>query len=242
MIKLYNNDCIKVLKDFSNNSIDLIITDAPYGVNYNKGFDDSLENVKSNIEIWIKEMYRVLKDNCHCYIFIPNKEIVLWLTEIDKYFSINNILSTRTYTNSLYTKNNFKFDNQLIVYCSKGKAKNFNKYDYFKTSESWFNDKRNKNPKEFTYKYPSFINIFSNTKANRTNLNNRHPCEKSSDFIDLLVNISSNEGDKVLDLFMGGGSVGVSCIRNNRDFIGIELNKEYYQIAENKLKGVIKND
>ena len=236
MIKLYNDDCINVLRNVKDNSVDLIITDPPYGVEFSKGFDDSLKNVKQNIEVWVSEMYRVLKNGCHCYVFIPTKQAGLWLYTIERYFTINNILSTRTYTGSVFNNNNFKFDSQLVVYCSKGKANKFNEYNYFKTSEAWFNDKRNKNPKEYTYRYPSFItDIFSNVKVNKTTMNNRHPCEKNPDFIDILVNISSNEGDTVLDMFMGGGSVGVSSKRNNRRFIGIEMNKEYYEMAKGRL-------
>ena len=236
MIKLINDDCLSALRNVEDNSIDLIITDPPYGVEFSKGFDDSLNNVKLNIKVWVSEMWRVLKNNCHCYVFIPTKQAGLWLSTLERYFTINNILSTRTYTGSVFNSNNFKFDSQLVVYCSKGKAKNFNEYNYFKTSEAWFNDKRNKNPKEYTYRYPSFISeVFSNVKVNKTTMNKRHPCEKNPDFIDILVNISSNEGDTVLDMFMGGGSVGVSSIRNKRKFIGVELNEDYYNLAKERL-------
>ena len=57
--------------------------------------------------------------------------------------------------------------------------------------------------------------------------------------MDRLVKVFTNEGDVVLDFTMGSGSTGVSCIRNNRNFIGIELNKEYYEIAEQRIQKVL---
>ena len=232
MIELYNEDCMSKIKDIDNNSIDLIITDPPYGVEYSKGFNDSKDYVKDNISNWLNEMYRVLKDGSHCYIFIPTKEAGMWLSEIEKIFTFNNILATRTYTSSVYLKNNYQFNTQLIVYCSKGIAKRLNDYDFFKTSECWFNDKRNKNPKEYTYSYPSFIKEeFSNIKTTNKNKDTRHPCEKNYKLLKFFVGVSSNVGDTILDLFMGSGSVGIACKSLDRNFIGIEKNKNYFDIA-----------
>ena len=232
MVELYNEDCMSKIKDIDNNSIDLIITDPSYGVEFSKGFDDSLENVKNNISTWLNEMYRVLKDGSHCYIFIPTKEAGMWLSEIQRKFTFNNVLATRTYTTSRYVKNNYQFNTQLIAYCSKGVAKRLNAYDFFRTSDCWLNDKRNKNPKEYTYSYPSFIKEeFSNIKTTNKNKDKRHPCEKNYKLLKFFVGVSSNVGDTVLDLFMGSGSVGIACKSLERNFIGIEKNKNYFDIA-----------
>lgn len=237
MIKIFNEDCKIGFKRLEDNSIDLIITDPPYGVGFSKGFDDSKDYVVNNITEWINNMYRVLKDNCHCYIFIPTKESGIWITEATKKFEIKNILSTKTYTTGTYLKNNFSFNNQLILYCSKGKAKNFNQVDFIKTSESWLKDKRNKNPKEYTYNYPSFLEMYSNEKGTRKSKDKgRHPCAKNSEFISNLIKISTNETETVLDCFMGCGSTGIACKKTNRKFIGFELNKEYFDIANKILK------
>lgn len=233
---IYNIDCLDGMRKLPDNSIDCIITDPPYGVEFSKGFDDSKEHILNCISSWLSEMYRLLKPNCHCYIFIPTKEVTLWLCEIEKVFQINNILATRTYTSSNYVKNNFQFNTQLVVYCSKGTAKAFNKVDFFKTSEAWFNDKRNKNPKEYTYSYPAFIqNVFGNTKAN-AQTKDRHPCEKNPELIEFLIKISTNENELVLEPFVGGASTIIACINAKRQFIGFELSEEYYHMATKRIK------
>lgn len=237
-MRTINGDCLEAIQSIKDNSIDLIITDPPYGVGFSKGFDDSTEYVEANIDNWFKQMYRVLKEGSHGYIYVPTIGIELFISTAVKYFTLKNIISGRTYTTNAHLKNNFQYNNQLILFLHKGKGRNFNNYDFIKTSQSWFEDKRNKNPKPYTYSYPAFLPdlAFANTKGNgRTD---RHPAEKNIELIKFFIGISSDEGDIVLDMFMGGGSVGVASAALNRDFIGIELNKEYYDIAVRRINEV----
>lgn len=239
IVRLIQGDCNDLFKKVDDNSIDLIITDPPYGVEYSKGFDDSLEYVQENIGVWLAQMHRVLKENHHCYIFIPNKQAGLWLSQIQETFTVNNILTVRNYTTSQYSKNNFHYNNQLIVYCSKGIPKDLNQYDFFKTSESWLNDNRNKKPNSYTYSYPAFIdNCFANVKKTRSKQGNGHPCGKNPDLLRLFVNISSKPGDVVFDPFMGGGSTGLTALDERRDFVGFEKNENYFNILNEKFKNV----
>ena len=60
--------------------------------------------------------------------------------------------------------------------------------------------------------------------------------------MDRLVNVFTNEGDTVLDFTMGSGSTGVACIQNNRNFIGIELDEEYFNIAEQRIQDALNED
>lgn len=237
---IYNMDCLEGMRQLEDNSIDLIITDPPYAVEFSKGFDDSYETVSSLLPAWVEEMYRVIKEGSHCYVFIPVKQAGLFITEFQKKFKLMNILATRTYTSSIYLKNNFSFNNQLILYLSKGKAKRLNQVDFVPTSESWLNDKRNKNPHPYTYQYPAFFpeKMFSNQKTTSSNSKNtgRHPCEKSVSFEEVLIKLSSNEGDVVLDPFMGGGTTAVAAKNTNRSYIGFELNEEYYDYAIKRLQ------
>lgn len=237
---IYNMDCLEGMRQLEDNSIDLIITDPPYAVEFSKGFDDSYKTVSSLLPAWVEEMYRVIKEGSHCYVFIPVKQAGLFITEFQKKFKLMNILATRTYTSSVYLKNNFSFNNQLILYLSKGKAKRLNQVDFVPTSESWLNDKRNKNPHPYTYQYPAFFpeKMFSNQKTTSSNSKNtgRHPCEKSVSFEEVLIKLSSNEGDVVLDPFMGGGTTAVAAKNTNRSYIGFELNEEYYDYAIKRLQ------
>ena len=68
-----------------------------------------------------------------------------------------------------------------------------------------------------------------------------HITPKPVDLLEYLIKTSSNEGMTVLDCFMGSGSTGVACMNTNRNFIGIELDENYFKIAEQRLKNTIKN-
>ena len=66
--------------------------------------------------------------------------------------------------------------------------------------------------------------------------NRLHLCQKPEDILERLIKVSSNEGDTVLDLFMGSGSTGVAAKRTGRKFIGIELSEEYFEIAKKRIE------
>ena len=82
--------------------------------------------------------------------------------------------------------------------------------------------------------------MFSNQKTTSANSKNtgRHPCEKSVSFEEILIKLSSNENDVVLDPFMGGGTTAVAAKNVNRQYIGFELNSEYYDYAIKRLNEV----
>ena len=73
-------------------------------------------------------------------------------------------------------------------------------------------------------------------RSNKRNNGKLHPCEKPQDILERIIKTSSNEGDIVLDCFMGSGSCGVAAVNTNRKFIGIELDKNYFEIAEKRIK------
>lgn len=230
---IYHCDCLKGFEDFGRNSVDLIITDPPYGVEFckNKMYDDSKDTVFNLMPQWLKGMADVLKDGSHCYIFVPTLEIDKWVNEVKNVFKFKNLLATSIYTTSRYLKENFTFDLQLIIFCSKGKAKRLNKVNWVKTSESWLKDKRNPNPKEFTYQYPSFIKDYrANIKPNVVS-KVLHPNQKNELLLRVLIELSSNEGERVLDPFCGCGSVPLAALSVDRVGEGFELNKEYFDLS-----------
>lgn len=91
----------------------------------------------------------------------------------------------------------------------------------FKTKESRGNS---------DYKYPTSIKKFNSVRKSL------HPTQKPVDLLEYLIKTYTNEGDLVLDFTMGSGSTGVACMNTNRRFIGIELDENYFNIAENRIK------
>ena len=83
------------------------------------------------------------------------------------------------------------------------------------------------------FRYPDIL------KFNRTG-NKYHPTQKPADLIELLLNQSSNENERVFDGFMGSGSTGVACMNINRKFIGIELDENYFNISKQRIEEACK--
>lgn len=146
---IYNTDCIEFMKTLSDCSVDLIVTDPPYLMNFksrtkNKESKFAKEilndDVKSkNLIIdYIKECYRVLKDNTACYMFCNANHIEFFKTELSKYFNIKNII--------VWVKNNHTCGDclaaygkqyEFIIYCNKGRCPIRGK----RIRDVWFFDK-----------------------------------------------------------------------------------------------------
>ena len=82
------------------------------------------------------------------------------------------------------------------------------------------------------YRYPNDILEFRRVKLKEY----AHPTQKPIELLEYLIKTFSNENDTVLDFTMGSGSTGVACLNTNRKFIGIELDKTYFEIAQNRIE------
>lgn len=219
MIKLYNDDCLKVLKTLSDNSIDLIATDPPYKVTSRGSSGNAGGMLKKEInrrgevfkyndidcEEYAPEFYRVLKDGSHCYVMTNH---------------INLIHMLNTFVN-----NGFSFIKSLIW--DKG-----NKImgQYYMSQFEYILFFRKGFGKPINNCGTSDILSIPNTKT-RANNENLHDTEKPVDLMKILVENSSQPHEIVLDPFMGIGSTGIACKCTNRDFIGIEIDEKYFDIA-----------
>lgn len=225
MIDLRCGDCLEIMKDIPNESIDLIVTDPPYrtisgGHNTPKwisGYGSSVlykndgkifKHNNINHYDWLKESYRVLKKGSHIYI-MTNLLNLFMLKEIAEKigFKLHNLLVWEKNTcnaNRWYMKNC-----EYILFMRKEKAKSINNAS-----------------SKTVHKYNNIVG------------NKLHPTEKPVELMELYVKNSSNENDIVLDPFMGSGSTGVACINTNRNFIGIELDKKYYKIACERIHNI----
>lgn len=225
MINLYHGDCLEVMKQIPDGSVDCVITDPPYRV-ISGGRNDELSKKRRNspcgilskndgkifehnnidFKDWVPEVYRVLKDNSDFYCMTNTMNI----------FKLNEIC----------TKTGFKLHNILVW--EKNNA----------TPNRWYM----KNCEYTLYYYKGQANpineLGSKTVHSFTNPNDKnHPTEKPVGLMELYVRNSSNIGDTILDPFMGSGSTGLACKHLNRNFIGIELDDKYFQIAQDRING-----
>jgi len=223
-------DCLEHSSNIPSESVDLIISDPPWGCNaYDKGdYNDDEEFIKEKIPLWLAEFERILKPTCHVYIYVPTKYIENWLIPFRQIFKFNNILTAINMKRGKSRPNQFRNNSQMILYGSKGRARDFNKSDFILTSDVWFKDKRNKNPQKYIYDYPCYLPSYIKATVEESV---GHPDEKNAILIKHLIEISSNPGDMVVDFFMGSGPVKIAAIETGRQFFGYENNPEYFKMS-----------
>ncbi|EKS4345096.1 site-specific DNA-methyltransferase [Clostridium botulinum] len=230
---IYNKDFL--LNDLPSESVDLIVTDPPYktitggdsnGANSERpkgmlsGNRKLFKHQKLKISDWMPQLYRILKEQSHCYIFTNVINMEEMIREAKKAgFKLHNILVwlKQNCTPSQYYMKNCEY----VLFLRKGKAKWINDIGGSKTVHEYLIEN---NP--VTIKVDNII-------GNKT-----HPCEKPMDLLKLYISNSSNEGDIVLDPFCGTGSTLISSKELNRKYIGYELDKEYYDIGICKLDNI----
>lgn len=220
-IELWHGDCLELMKDIPDGSIDLILTDPPYTMTKrgkscrpnwmpNNMGDNVFSGSIPDPKLWMRECFRVLKDGTHFYTYCNTNDVRKFLNVAeDVGFRLHNVLTMIKNTgmpNRWYLKNC-----ELILFFRKGKAKPINDM----TSRDWFCVDM---PTKKTGKL--------------------HITEKPIGIITTFVNNSSNPGDLVLDPFMGSGTTGVACVNTGRSFIGIEMDRQYFDIAERRINEV----
>lgn len=244
--KIHQMDFLEGMRLLPNSSIQMVITDPPYGIGYQSNWGRNGQKLKKiqnddNLE-WFddfcKESYRILENNSAFYCF----------TRYDVYPLMYNILVANGFNvkNLLVLQKGQKGGNgdlqaqygndcELLIYASKGRRK-FNKTELIKT------DGR-KGAAEYRTRFPNVwfdtsIHSFPKSTVNVSNQKDDtiHPTEKNVELIEWFLLISSDPENIVLDCFMGSGTTAVACSKNNRNWIGFEIEKEYIELGNRRLE------
>jgi site-specific DNA-methyltransferase (adenine-specific) len=235
---IYNDDCLKVLPTIQDNSIDLVLTDPPYGTTECKW--DSIIPFEP---MW-KELKRISKENSAIVLFgkepfsshlrLSNldcfKQDLIWLkTRPSNVFNAKKMFMNWHETISI-------FYNKLPTYNPQfEQGKPYKKINYLQNRSTGIygktGEKENYQHDNKGTRYPKTILEFSNP-----NNNSLHPTQKPIALLEYLIKTYTNEGDTVLDFTMGSGSTGVAAKNTNRKFIGIEMDKNYFDIAKNRIE------
>lgn len=222
---IYNKDCLDVLKNIPNESIDLIATDPPYPTTSRgsagnsggmlqkdinkKGKVFTYNNI--NCKEYAPEFYIVLKDGSHCYVMTNHINLIDMLntfTNVGFHFIKSLIWDKGNKIMGQYYMSQFEY----ILFFRKGKGKRINNCS---TSD---------------------ILSVPNKKTKDENGKNIHDTEKPIGLMEILINNSSQENELILDPFLGVGSTGIASIKNNRNFLGIEIDENYFNIAKSRLE------
>ena len=239
-IQLFNGNCLEVMKQISNESIDMICCDLPYGTTQNK--DDIIIPFEP---LW-NEYERIIKENGCIALFAQGLFYVDLVNSNRKLFRYDLVWDKVLTSGFLNAKRMpLRQHEQIAIFYKKlptynpqftegkplhGKGKSYmdkelknQNYGQFHATE----DLR----KGSTEKYPTSILKFPKPHPSVA----KHRTEKSIECLEWLIKTYTNEGNIVLDNCMGAGSCGIACKNTNRDFIGIELDENYFNIAKDRI-------
>ena len=256
----YNDDCLKVLSTLEDQSINLVVTSPPYNINmkYNKYKDIKINYVEWLIKVF-NEVGRVLKDNGHLFINISSGKIdpftsykvaeninwklqnnIIWAksVEIDGYVRGYNTPTT----SKRYLKNGWE---HLFHFTKFGKTKidlewsgvpynnkyNNDKRMFEKTGRTWTSTT---NCWHITYKSKATKQITKEIAGE-----NKHPAIFPEQLVEKCIKVSGLKSGIILDCFMGTGITGVVAKKMNLDFIGIEIDEDYFKFAKNKINSIL---
>ena len=199
---IHNADCVEGLKQIPNNSVDLVLTDIPYGeVNRSGGLRDYDKGEADVVTFDLNELTKTLCDKTRgsIYMFCGTEQV----SEIRRTM-VQQGLSPR-----------------LVIWEKTNPAPILGQYMWLSGIECCV----------FGRKPKATFNLFCKNSVLRFPCGERdiHPTQKPVDLFRYLIQASSNEGDIVLDPFIGSGTTAVACIKEKRHFIGFELNTEFYK-------------
>ena len=228
LIELYNNDCKIVLSELVDKGIivDSIIADIPYNIK-----QASWDN-EFNLSELLPMLDKLLKQGGNIVIFNGWSNVIETKLELDKYFTIRNwIIYDRIKGRG--AKTNVVSTREDILWYSKGEKDSytFNRVMSNIPKKTGGLGKKNGEENRALSNVRTDISPIVPWSKERV----KHPTQKPIQLMERCVKLWTNEGDTVLDFTMGSGSTGVACKNLNRNFIGIELDKEYFEIAKSRI-------
>ena len=243
-IKLIQGDCLDLLPDIPDGSIDLVLTDPPYGTTACKW--DSIIPLEP---MW-EQLKRVIKPNGAICLFGSEPFSSRIRISNIKNYKYDWIWDKKRITNPMLAKKQPLRQHEVIsVFYSKQPT--YNPVPYAKNTKGLLSDKNlgkahntntlgdsglitSDNKSEFGYPRSLLtqIPVVNNLSSDKLGL---HPTQKPVALMEYLIKTYTNEGETVLDFTMGSGTTGVACKNLNREFIGIEKDAEYFKIAKNRI-------
>lgn len=234
-IKLLSGDCLEIMKSIADKSIDMVLTDPPYGTTRNR-WDSVIE-----FEPMWKELKRITKDNSAICLFsqqpfsstavMSNLKMFRYEWIWEKHRATGHLnarkFPLKSHENILiFSKKRHKYNPQM----SKGKPyrsiTGSGSSNYGKTRPILIDNKGTR--------YPRTTLRFKNVNT----VKQLHPTQKPVELLEYLVKTYTDEGDTVLDFTMGSGSTGVACKNTGRKFIGIEKDLKYFEISKERLEAM----
>ncbi|WP_017305695.1 DNA-methyltransferase [Spirulina subsalsa] len=251
---LYLGDCLTFLRSLPDQSVDLILSSPPY--NLGKEYES-----RKALDLYLTEQRKVLKE---CARLLKSSGSIFWqvgafsqsgsLIPLDiRFFPIleslglyprNRIVWIRQH--GLHSRNKFSCRHETILWFTKSDQYTFN-LDPIRVPQKYKNKKHYRGAKKGEFschpdgKNPGDIWLFRNVKHNHEE-QTIHPCQFPEDLVARIILSTTNEGNIVLDPYMGSGTVAVVAQNHNRYYMGSEIDAHYYKVAQRRLLGIPDQD
>ena len=248
--RLYHDDCLKILEEIPENTFDMIFADPPYMlsnggitcqngkvVSVNKGKWDESQGFEQDFEFhkrWLSACKRVLKKNGTLWVSGTYHSIYScgFAMQLLGYHILNDISWFKPNASPNMCCRYFTASHETLIWARKDKkTKHTFNYELMKNGD--FSSDFIKKPNT---QMRSVWAIGTPKKSEKTF--GKHPTQKPLDLLERIILASTNEGDLILDPFMGSATTGVAALKHNRKFVGIEKEKEFVELAEKRLSAI----
>lgn len=229
-IDLQQGDCLELMKNIPNKSVDMILCDLPYGTTCN-AWDKKID-LNS---LWTN-YNRIIKDNgaivLHCQQPFTS-ELIMSNVKNFKYCWVWYKKQCSGFLNA--KKQPLRNCEDIAVFYSKQCT--YNPCMRKGKPQLKSTGGKSSNYNDFTYQPHISENYYPTTllEIPLPRFKNGHPTQKPVDLLEYLIKTYTNEGETVLDNCIGSGSTGVACVNTNRNFIGFELDEHYFQVAKERI-------
>ena len=243
--KIYNRDCLEGLKLLEDNSIDCVWTDPPYNIGYK--YDEYKDNKDLSkyfdwCDLWLKECWRVLKPEGSIFVKMWSRHLFDFQKLLDKNsFVFKNIIIWKRKSCANYS-DKFLGGYELIFFFTKSKESKFIPEGFLRDTQflkRWDGTKEYKgrlNDLWDDIKPVTAGNLKHPEGCYKENSGSKeHPAQHPEELVARSIQCTTNEGDVVLDIFMGSGTVANVCKKGNRNFIGFETSQEYCNVANRRI-------
>lgn len=249
---MMHGDCLERMKEIPSGSVDAVICDPPYGTTACK-WDSVIP-----LDLMWNELNRVTKNNCIILLTASQPFTTKLISSNYDMFKYEIIWHKSKGSNFTHAKNMpIKFHENICVFSNAkighkvqlgDKRMTYNPQGLVKVDKKWSRPQKYENGHNLSREshklerviefenYPTSILTIGNSNNKERGL---HPTQKPVALMEYLIKTYTNEGETVLDFTMGSGTTGVACKNLNRDFIGIEMDKKYFDIARKRIKGKI---
>lgn len=242
MIDLRCGDCLELMKDIPDKSIDLVLCDLPYNIT-----SMSWDCLIPFEPLW-EQYNRIVKDSGNIVLFSSGLFTLDLIASNRKNFRYKLIWKKNVPTGMSSAKYRpMKYYEEICIFAKSkatynpimkkrvGVGKACYNYDHYCNPNNHINLKKIKKRYDPNFVQPSDVLEFNVVPNRKGRL---HPAQKPLELLEYLIKTYSNENDTVLDNCMGSGTTGLACINTERNFIGIEQEEKYYNVAESRLNTV----